>query len=73
MDDWVGYTFSSPQNFDRLVFQEGIHFGDGGWFNTLTVPSLVQGVQNNNFTTNGNNFRDHFSIDGFVGRFTFKY
>ncbi|MDB5870386.1 MAG: Kelch domain protein [Polaromonas sp.] len=36
-DDWIGYQFSSSQTFNRVVFQEGIHFGDGGWFNNLTV------------------------------------
>ncbi len=43
-NDWVGYTFASPQNFDRLVFQEGINFGDGGWFNTLTVQVQQNGT-----------------------------
>ncbi len=36
-EDWVGYEFSSSQNFSKVVFQEGIHFWDGGWFTTLTV------------------------------------
>jgi hypothetical protein len=42
-DDWVGYTFGSPQTFTRVVFQEGMHFGDGGWFNTLTVQVRQSG------------------------------
>ncbi|MDQ3060367.1 MAG: IPT/TIG domain-containing protein [Pseudomonadota bacterium] len=36
-EDWIGYQFSSPQTFNRVVFQEGRHFADGGWFTTLTV------------------------------------
>ena len=43
-DDWVGYTFASPQTFTRVVFQEGIHFWDGGWFLNLTVHVRVGGV-----------------------------
>jgi hypothetical protein len=35
--DWVGYTFSSNRAFNRVVFQEGKNFGDGGFFTTLTV------------------------------------
>ena len=31
-NDWVGYQFASAQTFSKLVFQEGLHFGDGGWF-----------------------------------------
>ena len=36
-EDWVGYTFGTPKTFTRVVFQEGIHFWDGGWFLNLTV------------------------------------
>ena len=36
-DDWIGYQFASPQTFNRVMFQEGVNFGDGGWFNSLTV------------------------------------
>ena len=43
-DDWVGYTFTAPHTFDRVVFQEGMHFGDGGWFNTLTVQVRQNGT-----------------------------
>jgi hypothetical protein len=43
-EDWVGYTFSSAQTFTRVVFQEGMQFFDGGWFNSLTVQ-VRQGGQ----------------------------
>ena len=36
-DDWMGYQFGTTQTFTKVVFQEGMHFFDGGWFNTLTV------------------------------------
>jgi PA14 domain-containing protein len=42
-EDWVGYTFSTAKTFTRVVFQEGIHFWDGGWF---TAPPTVQVRQN---------------------------
>ena len=42
-EDWVGYTFPSSHTFSRVVFQEGIHFGDGGWFTSLTVQVRQNG------------------------------
>jgi CARDB protein/glycosyl hydrolase family 123/F5/8 type C domain-containing protein len=42
-EDWVGYTFASTQTFTRVVFQEGIHFWDGGWFNNLTAQVRQSG------------------------------
>ncbi len=42
--DWIGYTFPMPQTFTRLVFQEGMHFFDGGWFTSLTVQIRQNGV-----------------------------
>jgi len=46
-EDWIGYTFASPQTFGRVMFQEGMHFWDGGWFNTLTVQVRQAGVWTN--------------------------
>jgi PKD repeat protein len=42
-EDWVGYTFAAAQTFTKVVFQEGIHFWDGGWF---TAAPIVQVRQN---------------------------
>ncbi len=28
----IGYTFAATHGFKTIVFQEGKHFGDGGWF-----------------------------------------
>jgi hypothetical protein len=36
--DWIGHSFSTQRSFTRLVFQEGKHFWDGGWF----VPSSIR-------------------------------
>ena len=36
-DDWIGYAYAATQTFNRVVFQEGRHFSNGGWFNSLTV------------------------------------
>jgi hypothetical protein len=35
--DWIGYSFTSSYEYDRVVLQEGKHFSDGGWFEALTV------------------------------------
>ena len=35
--DWIGYEFGEVHRFSRVVFQEGIHFPNGGWFDDLTV------------------------------------
>jgi iron transport multicopper oxidase len=43
-EDWIGYQFSSSQTFGSLVFQDGIQFGDGGWFTTLNVQVLQSGT-----------------------------
>ncbi|HXV12764.1 MAG TPA: PKD domain-containing protein [Candidatus Krumholzibacteria bacterium] len=38
--DWIGYSFLETRYFSKLVFQEGIHFADGGWFDDLDVEVL---------------------------------
>ena len=43
-EDWVGYLFGGARTFARLVFQEGIHFHDGGWFESLVVQVRRGGV-----------------------------
>lgn len=35
--DWLGYSFAQPREFRRVIFQEGKHFGDGGYWETLGV------------------------------------
>ncbi len=42
--DWIGYQFAQPVELGKLVFQEGKHFWDGGWFDTLAVEALIGGT-----------------------------
>ncbi len=42
--DWIGYVFQVPQRFRRVVFQEGRHFWDGGWFDSLALQVRQNGV-----------------------------
>jgi len=65
----LGLGWQSPKG--RVRVSGGYYVGT--WFNTLTTPSLAEGIQNNNFTTNGNNFRDSITFDGLVGRVEFRY
>jgi Legionella pneumophila major outer membrane protein precursor len=55
----------------RIGFSGGYYVGT--WFNTMTMTSLSNGITNTNFTTNGDNFRDNLTFNGFVGRFEFRY
>ena len=43
-EDWIGYQYASAQTFHRVMFQEGINFTDGGWFNSLIVQVRQNGV-----------------------------
>jgi len=61
---WVGFN-------GRIRVTGGYYVGS--WFNALTIPSLVRGIQANDFTTNGDNFRDTLTFDGFVGRVEVRY
>ena len=45
-EDWVGYVYASDQLFGRVLFQEGMHFFDGGFLDTLTVQVRQGGVWN---------------------------
>jgi hypothetical protein len=43
-EDWIGYTFASPQSFGKVVFQDGMQFWDGGWFTSIKVQVRQGGV-----------------------------
>jgi cysteine-rich repeat protein len=43
-EDWIGYLYAVPQAFARVVFQEGKHFVNGGWFQTLTIQVRQNGT-----------------------------
>ncbi|MGQ0552586.1 MAG: PKD domain-containing protein [Planctomycetota bacterium] len=49
-DDWIGYALATPPGpefrFVRLVFQEGKHFVDGGWWEDLRVEVRQAGLWN---------------------------
>jgi glucose/arabinose dehydrogenase len=38
--DWIGWSFPGARAFRGLVFQEGKHFFDGGWFDHWRVDVL---------------------------------
>lgn len=44
--DFVGYTFTNPRSFTRLIFQEGNHFSDGGWWDSFLVQYRAPGTPN---------------------------
>ena len=42
---YAGYVFENERCFDKIVFQEGMHFADGGWFSDgITVQIRRNGV-----------------------------
>ena len=41
-EGYVGYTFDEEQTFETVVFQEGYHFADGGWFADGTLKVQVR-------------------------------
>ncbi|HKU42117.1 MAG TPA: PKD domain-containing protein, partial [Polyangiales bacterium] len=43
-EDWIGYEFSEAYAFQRVRFQEGRNFYDGGWFEQLGVRVRQNGV-----------------------------
>ena len=43
-EDWIGYAFESAHEWSEVFFQEGLHFINGGWFDTLTVEVRQGGV-----------------------------
>jgi hypothetical protein len=38
---WTGYLFPAELALHGLLYQEGIHFDDGGWLETFTVSALT--------------------------------
>ncbi len=42
--DWVEYTFPGTRYFSKLVFQEGMHFPNGGWFEAPGVEVFADGI-----------------------------
>jgi hypothetical protein len=65
----LGFGWVSPQGHVRA--SAGYYVA--GWFNSFTTPDMVQGVQNNNFTTNGNNLRNTLTFDGLMARLEVRF
>ncbi len=42
-DAWIGYQYATPQTFERILFQEGRNFSDGGFFTALNVQVRQSG------------------------------
>ncbi|EKE05350.1 MAG: hypothetical protein ACD_19C00349G0001, partial [uncultured bacterium] len=44
-DEYIGYIFSDKYIFTNVIFQEGKHFNDGGWFlnRTLKLQAKIDG------------------------------
>ncbi|HEX9006546.1 MAG TPA: hypothetical protein VF889_04590, partial [Bacteroidota bacterium] len=45
--DWVGYEFPLRRTIAGLVFQDGPHAADGGWFDTLALQVRVNNTWTN--------------------------
>jgi hypothetical protein len=43
-EDWMGYEFADTKMFRSVIFQEGMHFWDGGWFDDLHVQVRIGGT-----------------------------
>ena len=45
---YIGYAYKTPKTVSQVVFTEGNHFGNGGWFKdgSLKVQVLQEGVWN---------------------------
>jgi hypothetical protein len=41
--DFIGYVFPTTYAFNQILFQEGMHFWDGGWFDSLQVQVYRNG------------------------------
>jgi hypothetical protein len=65
----LGGGWASPKG--RVRVSGGYYAGI--WFNTMTTNGLIQGIQNANFTTNGDNLSETLSFDGMFGRVEFRY
>jgi hypothetical protein len=43
-EDWLGHSFDGSRSLMRVVFQAGIKFPDGGWFESIRVQIRNGGV-----------------------------
>ena len=40
---WMGYAFPAPRRFTGLLYQEGLTYGGGGWFDTWAIEARQAG------------------------------
>jgi len=40
-EDWLAYLYDEAHTFERVVYQEGRHTGQGGWFDDLGLEVLA--------------------------------
>ena len=40
---YIGYVYTQKKTVSEIVFTEGNHFGDGGWFESIAVEVLING------------------------------
>jgi len=69
LDLETGIGWQTPNQRIRLM--AGYYLS--AWGNMLTTNGLIQGVQNSNFTTNSNNFRDGIIFDGLMARLELRF
>ncbi|MCG8606346.1 PQQ-dependent sugar dehydrogenase, partial [bacterium] len=51
-EDWIGFEFKKEHRFSKVIFQEGMHFHDGGWFDVLNVQIRQLGTWKDSFFLN---------------------
>ncbi len=56
---------------ERIGIMAGYHLS--AWYNTVTTPTWIQGVQNGNFAANGNNLSNTLTFDGFFARLELRF
>src|SRR5207244_7717329 len=42
--DWIGYLFPAVHEFHALIYQDGVHQNDGGFWNLIRVQYSQDGV-----------------------------
>jgi glucose/arabinose dehydrogenase len=42
--DYVGWTFSQPRTFVGLLYEEGLYYAGGGWWDTWRIQVRVDGL-----------------------------
>jgi hypothetical protein len=65
----LGVGWTSPKGNIRVM--GGYYLA--AWFNTVTTPDLINGIQANNFTTNTTNLKDTLTFDGLMARLEFRF